>query len=122
MQICARGIHNGQLRTAIVLCHYDVGDSHHMATSCLSPRKYGFHPSPVKELPLYELNEQSSFLYPLALQEHIVFKINSVIACFNGHRTVSVENDAWVNTEGFAVASVAVCYFPTLPCCFLCTS
>jgi hypothetical protein len=114
-------MHNGKLRTAIVLCHVDVGDSHHvMATSSLmiTPRlHHNFACSSsteipleatVSQLPLYELDEHSAVLYPLALQEYVVCKINAVIEAFNGRRCVDVQNDAWVNSEGHAVHRASV--------------
>lgn len=47
-------------------------------------------------------------LAPLAVQEHLVWRINSVIEGFNGHRTVTVQNDAWVDSQGNPVATGVV--------------
>jgi hypothetical protein len=111
VQICARGIHNGRLKTAIVLCYYRAGDRHRVFSS-LRPSQHDVRPLPVRELPLYELNEQCAYPYALAVQEHIVCKINSVIAHFNGNCTITVENDAWVNAQGYAVPNAVVRSFP----------
>ena len=117
MQISARGLQYGKLRTAIVLCVVDAGGCHaRMANSSHGPWRrpplrdeaQSVPGAPFSELPLYILDEHATVLYPLALQEHIVCKVNSVIDSFNGNlgsvpRMRGVENDLWVDSEGWAV-------------------
>ena len=121
MQIRARGLQHGKLKTAIVLCVVDVGRCHaRMASHSHSPWRpaplqdgaRSHQGKPFSELPLYELDEHVAVLYPLALQEHIVWLVNSVIGSFNGNlglvqRVPGVDNDLWVDGEGHAVGCSA---------------
>ena len=97
MQVKGEGLCDGKQLTSVVLCYQEVhAPRDDNEAEALLPAAYG-------EMIIYELPRYASLVpaWPLALQELVVCQINTHIESLRGDGAVSVENDTFVNAEGF---------------------